>query len=93
MNIQAKVALDKEKHPERFCKTPRCLWRVVKLDHATQTFSPLENCPEGYCPRHQPKPAVVNGAEYILQPYLGHGPRCVVRREYVIDPDALKVRK
>lgn len=28
MNIQAKVALDKQKHPERFCPTPRCLWRT-----------------------------------------------------------------
>lgn len=53
MNIQAKVALDKEKHPERFCKETRCLWRVVKLDHATQTYHPLANCPGGRCPRHQ----------------------------------------
>lgn len=53
MNIQAKIAIDKEKHPERFCKAKRCLWRVVKLDHATQTYTPLENCPGGYCPRHR----------------------------------------
>ena len=28
MNIQARVALDKERHPERFCPTHRCLWRT-----------------------------------------------------------------
>lgn len=28
MNIQVKVALEKREHPERFCKHPRCLWRV-----------------------------------------------------------------
>lgn len=53
MNTAARVALDKQKHPERFCKEPRCLWRVVKLDHATQTFSPRPDCPNGRCPRHQ----------------------------------------
>jgi hypothetical protein len=52
MNIQAKVALDKQKHPESFCPHPRCLWRVVKLDHATQTYSLRDDCPGGYCPRH-----------------------------------------
>jgi hypothetical protein len=34
----AKVALDKEKHPERFCPVKRCLWRTGG----------------GFCPRHQP---------------------------------------
>lgn len=29
MNIQAKVAIEKQAHPERFCKHPRCLWRIV----------------------------------------------------------------
>ena len=63
MNIQAKVSLDKQKHPERFCKTKGCLWRVVKLDHATQSHTPLPNCPDGYCPRHQPRKAatLING--------------------------------
>ncbi len=40
MNIQAKVAQDKENHPEQFCPTRRCLWRTGG-DGA-------------YCPRHQP---------------------------------------
>ena len=38
MNIQAKVALDKERHPERYCATKRCLWRT-DAEH---------------CPRHDP---------------------------------------
>jgi hypothetical protein len=50
MSIQTKVGMDKQKHPERFCPVPRCLWRMAKLDHATQTFS----WPNGrYCPRHK----------------------------------------
>lgn len=36
MTIQAKVALDKERHPERYCPHKRCLWRTDG----------------GYCPRH-----------------------------------------
>jgi len=53
MNIQAKVALDKQRHPERFCRAQRCLRRVIKLDHATQTFTARPDCPGGYCPRHK----------------------------------------
>jgi hypothetical protein len=34
--VAAKVAQDKEKHPEKFCPTPRCLYRTGG----------------GYCPRH-----------------------------------------
>lgn len=52
MNIPAKVAIAKQKHPERFCLVHQCLWRVVKLDHETQTFSLRPDCPGGYCPRH-----------------------------------------
>ena len=29
MRIAAKVRLEKEAHPERFCRDARCLWRVV----------------------------------------------------------------
>jgi hypothetical protein len=35
-NIQAKVALDKEANPSRYCPVRRCLWRTEG----------------GYCPRH-----------------------------------------
>jgi hypothetical protein len=57
MNIQAKVALDKEKHPERFCPAPRCLWRVKQLEGYEPSGRPVyflrSNCSGGYCPRHQ----------------------------------------
>jgi hypothetical protein len=53
MNTQAKVTIDKQKHPERFCPVNRCLWRTSKLDHATQTYSVHSDCPGGYCPRHR----------------------------------------
>jgi len=52
MNVQAKVAIEKQKHPERFCPVHRCLWRAVKLDHETQTYSLRPDCPGGYCLRH-----------------------------------------
>ncbi len=44
---QAKVAIEKSEHPERFCPALRCLWRTAKLNHATgeREFG-------GYCPRH-----------------------------------------
>jgi hypothetical protein len=53
MNIQAKVAIDKQKHPELYCPAAKCLWKVMKLDHDTQTCFPRNECPGGYCPRHQ----------------------------------------
>jgi len=27
MNAQVRTALDKERHPERYCPVARCLWR------------------------------------------------------------------
>jgi hypothetical protein len=48
MNIQAKVAIDKQRHPERFCPEPRCLWKTAKLNHKTQA-----HVGGGYCPRHR----------------------------------------
>jgi hypothetical protein len=48
MNIQAKVAIDKQKHPERYCPAPRCLWKTAKLNHKTQVHEG-----GGYCPHHR----------------------------------------
>src|SRR5205807_692697 len=48
MTIQAKVALEKQSHPERFCPFPRCLWRTAKLNHRTG-----DRERGGYCPRHR----------------------------------------
>jgi hypothetical protein len=47
MNTQAKVAIEKENHPERFCKAVRCLWRVLSHDMVSKP-----NCANGVCPRH-----------------------------------------
>ncbi len=54
MNIQAKVALDKVKHPERFCKMPRCLWRISICHPMTREMITAPNCHDGWCPRHRP---------------------------------------
>lgn len=48
MNIQAKVATEKQSHPERFCPFPHCLWRTAKLNHETG-----QREGGGYCPRHK----------------------------------------
>jgi hypothetical protein len=48
MNIQAKIAMDKEKHPERYCPVKRCLWKTTKLNHETGVHEG-----GGRCPRHQ----------------------------------------
>jgi hypothetical protein len=53
MNIQAKVALDKEKHPEHFCKVWRCLWRTMGCHPMTREMVIKEGCENGYCPRHK----------------------------------------
>jgi hypothetical protein len=60
MNIQAKVALDKEKHPELFCPVARCLWRVMVFPRAgidavadTRVRMQAPGCEAGYCPRHK----------------------------------------
>lgn len=53
MNVAAKVALEKEKYPDRFCPAPRCLWRTTRYNHETGLREPLANCPGGRCPRHQ----------------------------------------
>jgi hypothetical protein len=54
MSIQARVALDKQKHPELFCPHPRCLWKTAKLNHATQQYEG-----GGRCPRHQAATALI----------------------------------
>lgn len=43
-NIQAKVAQDKENHPDYFCPIGRCLWRTGG----------------GYCPRHKDVPVMIH---------------------------------
>lgn len=47
LNIRTKVALDKAKHPERYCPEPGCLWKTSKLNHETQ-----QREGGGRCPRH-----------------------------------------
>ena len=39
MNIQAKVAAHKERHPESYCPARKCLWHTNG----------------GHCPRHAPE--------------------------------------
>jgi hypothetical protein len=53
MSTQAKVAIEKREHPERFCPAYRCLWRTAKLNHATGLREG-----GGYCPRHKPREVV-----------------------------------
>jgi hypothetical protein len=45
MNTAQKFRLEKEAHPERFCKDPRCLWRV-------ETFLGRRLCPKHRVPDH-----------------------------------------
>jgi hypothetical protein len=72
MNIQAKVAIDKQKHPERFCPVPMCLWKVVRLEHDTQAYFPRNDSPGGYCPSHQNmRPKVTEEARLAMIESLG----------------------
>jgi hypothetical protein len=47
-NTNAKIAMDKEKHPERYCPQKGCLWKTTKLNHMTNVHEG-----GGYCPRHR----------------------------------------
>ncbi len=65
MSTAAKVVQHKEKHPERYCPTTRCLWRTNG----------------GYCPRHArhapPKSSALewirNGFVFPGKPTPGEG--------------------
>lgn len=54
MSIQAKVARDKELHPERYCPARRCLWRTGG----------------GACPRHKPFEDAVKAADEIIADFF-----------------------
>jgi len=71
MNIQAKVAIDKQKHPERFCPVRRCLWRTAVCDPMTRQMKPAENCVGGYCPRHRSVQSVSDAHAVEADPNLG----------------------
>lgn len=65
MNIQAKVAINKQKHPERFCPVPRCLWKTAKLNHKTQLHEG-----GGHCPHHDSAQSVSDAREVEADPNL-----------------------
>ncbi len=73
MRIAAKVRLEKEQHPERFCTDARCLWRV---QHPGRPDTP--------CPKHPTKrvsppselesrgqPSLVDRHEFGCTAYVG----------------------
>lgn len=41
--VAAKVAADKEKHPERYCPVKGCLWRAWR---AFSLFGQITTCPK-----------------------------------------------
>ena len=61
MNIQAQVALDKERHPERYCPARRCLWRTGGERcprHSTPDPDPVMNEDPAYVERERQRDAV-----------------------------------
>ena len=54
MNVAASVRLAKDKHPERFCANPRCLWRIVRGDGSA---NPCRNHP---APAKREQPAITS---------------------------------
>jgi hypothetical protein len=73
MNVNAKVAEDKRKHPERFCPAPRCLWRTMISDPITRQMKPAENCADGYCPRHRPAMRKVSAPKCAVLDWIRNG--------------------
>lgn len=46
MNTAARVRLDKEAHPEKYCRVPRCLWRTIVFNGGTAPIiKPCRNHP------------------------------------------------
>lgn len=70
MNTQAKIGIEKREHPERFCAHPRCLWRVMKLNHETQQHELDPRYPSQRCPRHS---AIIFRKVLIDDEYIGVG--------------------
>ena len=61
MYIQAKVALDKERHPERYCPVRRCLWRSYgALSQTQMPLAPVMKEDPAYTERERQR-AVVGG--------------------------------
>jgi hypothetical protein len=58
MSIAAKVREQKERHPERFCTDPRCLWRVETRDG----FKP--------CPKHSARVIEYTDDSWMRTPRL-----------------------
>ena len=53
MNAAAAARLAKEKHPERYCPEPKCLWRVQSFRWQGDQCLPIRKP----CPKHM-KPVV-----------------------------------
>jgi hypothetical protein len=53
MNVQAKVAIEKQEHPERYCPVKRCLWKTSVPNDNGNGYHVHPSYPDGYCPRHQ----------------------------------------
>lgn len=57
--VAQNVRAAKQRYPDRYCKEPTCLRKVVGLDRLiidgreVQNYAPRVDCPGGCCPGHQ----------------------------------------
>lgn len=77
MHIAAKVRLEKEQHPERFCRDASCLWRIAKR-------AGPQPCPYHPAPVEQPVPAICGrcgaSTDFELDPVEGLVSTCCTAR-------------
>lgn len=52
MNPAQATRLEKEKHPERFCRKRGCLWRET---HRGRSDAGINESPDTPCPKHMAK--------------------------------------
>ena len=43
--VVASVVAEKKMHPERFCESPRCLWRIRNAEGKTISVCPRQHTP------------------------------------------------
>lgn len=66
MNTAAKVRKDKEAHPERYCRDPRCLWRVVTFQGINPCRKHPHLAPVSADPKAAPKESVSDQMRQLL---------------------------
>jgi hypothetical protein len=77
MTTRLKVAMDKMKHPERYCPSAGCLWKTATLNRITGQREGAAFCPRRHVRHAPPKSSALecirNGFVFPGKPTPGEG--------------------